>query len=109
MSQFLQNGPLGKKHSKNLKILKCPGNPDATVSLSITILEQVEEKPSQPYTDESSYKSENSSSIFSRYTTISSTYATIALIIGAQWVIKASMVGASTHTSGRGILPRSAK
>jgi hypothetical protein len=70
MSQFLQNGPLGKKHAKNLKILKCPGNPDATVSLTITILEQVEERHNQPYTDESSYKSENSSSIFSRYATI---------------------------------------
>ena len=41
MSQFIQNGPLGKKHSINLKVLKCPGNPDATVSLTITIVEQV--------------------------------------------------------------------
>lgn len=42
MSQYLQNGPLGKVNSTNLRVLKCPGNPDAQVSLSISILEQVE-------------------------------------------------------------------
>jgi hypothetical protein len=39
ISQYLQNGPLGKVNSLNLKILKCPGNPDSIVALKIAILE----------------------------------------------------------------------
>ncbi len=58
MSQYLSNGPLGKVNNTNLRILKCPGNPDAQVTLSIAIIEQVElqnNRPSRvPDTDEES-------------------------------------------------------
>ena len=57
MSQYLQIGPLGKVNQANVKLLKCPNSPKASVSLTIAIVEQVFEllRPSlQPYTDESS-------------------------------------------------------
>ncbi len=35
------NGTLGMPHTINLKILKCPYDPEAFISMNLTFLEQV--------------------------------------------------------------------
>ncbi|CDW72003.1 UNKNOWN [Stylonychia lemnae] len=59
MSQFLQNGMLGQPHNINLKVLKCPFDVDAQVSLQITFLEQVHLERNS----DTSYVSETSSRV----------------------------------------------